>query len=863
MQFTASTRLLVFALSFATLQFALPAHADEGATDSNPYSFMGLCESQGSFTQEALQQTQRIRTILRNLKDNPACGGVNKQMEGLLGRMESQTAQAGGRSKIDSLVSLRRELGALASYSKLNTSMKPNALEMIVEKSLTTAQQKQSELLDIGGKNILDRAQALANLGMRADRTIKASLDIFNEVIDKVPQARECLDDASMGAFMGASVKLLSTFAFDNNNTAGLSTSISKLFGYMRDVKYAKALRKLNETEFRQSLSCLLEVTTENYCATEDAKALLNMTARDLQIRAVQRAANQPGSPGQLAATNPLSGFMIASTHIPNITSWLLNVQVGIKPQNKDDANNKNMQLENITTFFQMMNVIQGQFSENKLNLRTYTDPRSQQTYVLKSLTSLANTMMNDFGDKKENYFRTVTTERELPFLLLGFDKTPDDVLNGRPGQPPMDPYQYILANKDTILSNPTEVMNTIETNLGRTIERANVAAIQTYNRWLIADPAVIAMSAAASAPHSVLESFRVVDAYLGGAYARLQKIDSDEVAIMLPAIQDTRARIQTVLAAFQQFRSARNLTTEQQTDLFAKIVEIAYYQFNILLSRAGFLSERLNQVVYFDFVTTMRNNPNISKFEKSISDAGFKWSFDRIVTMSDASFSSVDSDLKNASRVNLSNLQALEIAFKGSWQTIIARARLEWQQGSANGWSQTGDSVKHVFSDPIGRGAAMRAAQGKDTAVDHLTSAIFGAGRLLTNRGTYPLAATVTRNNPMAREELFFLYSQYCTQALAFAGWQDFANLCKDANLTPSYLQPALRTMKPPEAAYYQVPFVKTGTSGVVNLNQIDPARPEQSNTYRRVCALRDYHRRNNILTKIIQESNTTNARN
>ena len=63
-----------FVLSAQTL--ALISVLASSTSNAGEYSFGGGCPSQGAWTQIALSQTQSITAVVNQLKNNPACKGI-------------------------------------------------------------------------------------------------------------------------------------------------------------------------------------------------------------------------------------------------------------------------------------------------------------------------------------------------------------------------------------------------------------------------------------------------------------------------------------------------------------------------------------------------------------------------------------------------------------------------------------------------------------------------------------------------------------------------------------------------------------------------------------------------------------------
>src|SRR5690606_4298115 len=77
------------------------------------YSLGGNCPSQGAWTQMALQQSREIATAIRQLKDSPACKGIEQVLLNLQSAQHEleQQAPAGEAQRESELESFPGEFG--------------------------------------------------------------------------------------------------------------------------------------------------------------------------------------------------------------------------------------------------------------------------------------------------------------------------------------------------------------------------------------------------------------------------------------------------------------------------------------------------------------------------------------------------------------------------------------------------------------------------------------------------------------------------------------------------------------------------------------------------------------------------------
>ena len=285
------------------------------ASDSKAYSFGGACSSQGSWTQQALAQTATIREALISLRDDPNCKGI----EGIAGKLETaKTALEPGK-----------ETETNGNWESLPGDM--TALRNLVGKN--GANDRKDIIPVLMGKTIENTvlAGSIKSLATRSRRSLMTGLDFLDQSLDVLPNMDACISahpDQALALF-GASLKLTSAFISSGETALGrMGTTVAKLVTFLRNKKYSKILRKLNQTEYWMSLSCILETTTEAYCSTKDAYEMLDYSVQENELMKQSREQHDD---------NPLEGYYLLVRELPVVTQWLQKVQLGATPRRSAD----------------------------------------------------------------------------------------------------------------------------------------------------------------------------------------------------------------------------------------------------------------------------------------------------------------------------------------------------------------------------------------------------------------------------------------------------------------------------------------------------------------------------------------------
>ncbi|MBO9668475.1 MAG: hypothetical protein J7501_16885, partial [Bdellovibrio sp.] len=233
---------------------ATTAHAQESGLGS-AYSFGGACASQGVWTQSALSATQNLRQITLQLKDDANCKALGNSIQAAVLNIEKTVKGASDTSaRASRLSQLPQELNALRSFLTSAPDMKQQILRTMMNKSIesaTLSAQVDQETTAQSGQIASD----IGDFGTRLQRSTKTGLSLLNQVVDTVPQLDQCLTgdgQAALGGFISAAVQVASSFASSGQDMTGsqMATTVSKLTNLVRERKYSKVLRKLNQQEF-------------------------------------------------------------------------------------------------------------------------------------------------------------------------------------------------------------------------------------------------------------------------------------------------------------------------------------------------------------------------------------------------------------------------------------------------------------------------------------------------------------------------------------------------------------------------------------------------------------------------------------
>lgn len=845
--------------------------------NSKPYLFSGPCSSQGSWTQDALSQTNRLREITLQLRDDPNCKVLGDSLQRSFGQISTDldNMQKGMNGNEVKASSLSKEIRALREadinnpmlqkivYSNMLTKMFDFAL---IKSSSNDLNQSQPTKLSSAEKNEL-----LTNFGDRMSRVAHRGFTIFNQAIDSLPRLQTCLTDTnSTGQVIAASVSMLGALVSSGEDPLGTQTAlaISKLSNVMREQKFAGVLKKLNQQEFMASIQCIMETTSESYCSARDSRMLYNQMRSDLKIRqAKQDEQKQMPFPSQIKFDNPLYGFYILTQFSPIITDWLFRIQIGSSPRLREDGQYQIRILNDVNSFYTSTKNIEAEFNNITKNISTFPDYDSKKNYALELVLKISNLLLTGAGPTGENFFKKAGSPSEVPFNLLGIPTPQEVTLQG--AMMPADVWLNNNYKKMPIFNDPENVPKIVYKNLQVIIEAAATNALSYYNQNFIADPMGMMNESLIGLPYTIKQSLQSVDSYLANLAVKVKTHSKDKTILGL--IEDTRMRLGKIfyryndlskfVEANQDIGTIRNTPEKEydyKKDLLAKniaLISEIYTQFEVMIAKSGFLSNRLITLVQSDFQMFVKDIINTSEKDKDliykeIAYASGKMIFDRLQHMAGNNPALINLDLDSALRIYKENLAAQEMLLADSFISIISQLKLSSEKQHFDSRTVTFDSIKRAYKDGYGQSST----EERHIAFKFL-GGLWNTAKALTGfeEQKYPVQYksfiglkddtiyTVDDEFRSAKN----VFNRMCIQGLAFTGKENMRavyNLCQNVILkSPFELEQIPNDFKKGYNEYLSINYAKKLSEGYK-----EDFRLNHSN---RICAFRDYNRRNLVV--------------
>ncbi len=866
---------------------------------NSTYSFSGACSTQGSWTQAALSQTQRLKEILVNLKDNPACQSLKSSMINSLQGMEQNLTQIqkDGGDNLGRLSSLPNEITGLRTFMREKSAFRADVIQVLMGKAI-----EQTALTSkFSSQNSNSVAESVLSLGKRVKQSSMTGINLFNSTLSSLQQTQaNCMDDAQGASAISAMVQMLSSFASSGQTATGsqLAMAVQNLGQYMgREKKYVDALRKLNDREFITSMSCLMEVTSEGFCSTLDARYLLEEITDNHRFNKKEFTNSRTGKKElkivgesenfkKVLEKGPLAGYYILSRQVPIITDWIQKVQYGITPQLPTEATFKIDTANNVQGHLNSRYGIEGTYNMQMNLLKDLKDFNAKQTYVLQMVKDVASSMSRG-GGSSENFYSKVSSDNELMFRLLGM-QVPGEVLGDSQGGNMNflnNPSGWLDAKYRKLpdFSNPEQLALRVKDNMQTIFKQSTDIAIAYYNKYFIVDKLQVINDSLLGLDSNVRDALVNIDQYLKNLSSRIVKEKYDPT--ILPIITQTRVRIGRILARYSDIRTQGlelvqkvskdgTFTTLDEIEmdknlrkLGDSLMQEVYDQFEILLARSGWLSNRMAGFVLHDYTMSLKKRDYFDQYTEDLMFATGYSALNQMMNTAQIEFSKSKLDMDRALNIYQTNLNALEEVS----QSVFTRHILNLKMKALNKNLTEGDVFRMTQEAAFNKEYEQVPGEETNKVQRYIRGKLhqWWTDASLSDSEQYGAPGFSWKINPfsylwkmmMGQKDYVITpgshfgtaqteMSLLCTQTLAFPNMKAYWGLCKEAVLlSPLHKQNIQDTdLKKLLNDYLSVNYIQKAYENIEPSKAKITGHDRGLNFEARVCALRDYNRRNEV---------------
>jgi len=766
--------LVIYIVISTLLSFQALADDQSSTGAASLFSFGPACGSAGQWTQRAMQDAQRLINIINSLKDDPNCKGITNLISYVEDVKTAQPVQTNTDSQSETPEQMQNKMAAFASVaispdrnlapfaSKAQKAFTSEALMNMVQSAYDPGgtSTNLSEIANGGRGSVVNFSKLMSFLQANGGRSANISGNLLSQFAQNLPNYQKCL----VGRPDALAVALTSIVSI-GASIAGSGGALSPTMGGMvksildlvQNQKFSGAISGLNQAQLNQSLSCLMEVSTESYCSVLDMQHLIkspelsqgvkSLSGKKGVDKAIAQKLGDSKSHDRSGAT-PLSGYYILTVHLPNIYRWVQTVQFGVPAYWGTDALFKNQTEALVSTFKQKANTLPTFLADASSQIAKLpsSDARKHALLdALRAIVGLIKDLSNSSSANSTNFFLQSVNEYVLPFYLLDEqDHVPECIYKTISGTP-CDPFDQLFQpgvwpKLDNFDSN---YLDLIKRKLQALIDDSTAKASVYYQSRVIVNYVNLAIDSLIGTNYSVKDSLEFVLNYLRYLenFITTQGGDDPDLIKIIPGIITAQSHFSKILEAYDELDDLRKLDrhavdyTSRVEAGYKKVINEVYTQFDILWQRDGYVVSTLNNFVSAEYVLRIKKNLGLGEYERQFLLVSGR---DLLETIKSAYFtnqSDIENDLASAQRINVANLEGIEQVFRSNFYTTIQN----WNLRIA-GKDLTRMGVNQVYDHAAYMDANIKGTAQEDNPIIMKICGVFGTiGRTLCARFLNP----------------------------------------------------------------------------------------------------------------------------
>lgn len=255
-----------------------------------------------------------------------------------------------------------------------------------------------------------------------------------------------------------------------------------------------------------------------------------------------------------------------------------------------------------------------------------------------------------------------------------------------------------------------------------------------------------------------------------------------------------------------------------------------------VMQARSGFLANRLVNFVYQDYIQLLKSGEKFTDQQREIFIQAGMAALDRMLQMYNGNPALIQADLNMALRINKGNIEALEDLLKDNVIATIANLKMV-SEGNARKGSTFADSFQRLIKD------SLREHKLGMIPPSHVVTM---AKHWWKHSDRYPLRSSGTVSPQSEFNEAYYLQAQMCVQALAFNDQKSINDVCKNTTLKSPF-----KNVKGYDISY------SSKLTQHLNDTTVAPAARTAMNHSSRICAFRDFNRKNMVLFMSLNKNN------
>ena len=734
---------------------------DGGGKIGSPYGFgSASCSTHGAWTNIALEQARSITSVIDELGKDGNCNALVNVIRSFSSQSTTaiEVPGAGDKREEEDIETTPMQIRATSMMlPPPNSSVPPNKdlSTLLGFQELKAAAYGVNENWLEGGMSGSSGSDNIFNIIpnktaqkiYRYAEPTRLGLGLATNLMNALPSSELCLmgHPSAAAQILSVSVSLASAYSSSGSAVSKinpLGDAIANMALMWRNRKFALAMRKQMSREFWNSISCLIESTTQNYCEAANAQGLLQYY-EEIHDKNEELVKN-----GSKDINDPLAGYYMMVRELPKIETWLQKVIFGADPVLMTDAEFKATVWQEVTAYNVAVNRIKGAISELSLFVKEQTTAEGKRNAIYDVLTKIIDQMGQPGAIK---FFNASMNSVALQFYIIGMDTIPPECYNRTP---PMDPMIWMKTGGINgnghyayPFNDPDQLLRTMKQRSDLIIASANLKASEYFRNRLVVDTPNLVMDTLSDNFMTTHEAFEHINNYLESFKKRLSDSDSD--ADIYGLVEETQLKITKFLNSYNELtelgRGLKNgsipieaLSQSDQssaagspvaplisltrplpaagvanntgahggaarppvvlpaTAVIAKLPElprlmqaakrvitVAFDEFNMMLQRSSFLTNRMQTIIRKDFAMRINAQVNLSDQNQKLLILAREQMIEKLVNVNGVNPASSKVDLSIAQTINKASIGSLEEVFQDPIYEMIAQTKNNSTGGS------------------------------------------------------------------------------------------------------------------------------------------------------------------------------------
>ncbi len=606
----------------------------------------GACGASGTWTETAFQKADALLKTINAISDRAEC----KALANIGWKLTLIKSLTTNPSEIDYRVArfmtLPREISSLTTFMHLGASgaqksallgqaqqaLMSRVVELKSAESDVLVQSNLASSLDVQGDGTVNVTREMEGLYARLLTTGKVGLTNLDELFTVMSNSQDCIGKMGVvqSEFLLNSAQMLGAFASADAGVASqIGGTVNKYIKFVNSMYRSKIIQSNNESQLRETMSCLMDLVSYSYCGARDAKVLLD--------RGLERTMKGEAWPAPVYdSSNAFYGLDVLTNQVPTINKWLLQITQGIAMRNNTNATLLAGLMEIPIDLVAYRKEQDKSFDKAMYSIAGLTDEKARVTAMSKLLDSLGWYISTAKFPRRKRSGHNAETEipnlldpqgksYRIPFILGGLKEEliPKAAI---PGDPAAVSGVLNLA-KVVASQGPLESMASFE--LFRSTVRQNLTAWQnsaaTYGMnyfWKNYPIDYLSIAGQASSGFRItpIEAFQSVRSYLLHFLQLAKNTQLTSFQVNAPVVIEQIKKLDTIINAYQALSENSSLADAEN------FVKLIYQQLEMVIFSETLIQERLQPLVILEINAMMAGQiPGKNNLEANIVNVAEK----------------------------------------------------------------------------------------------------------------------------------------------------------------------------------------------------------------------------------------------